>query len=536
MNQQNFDNWVRDKLTGLSVSQDADSWDSFTKKWETEADDANNGSSVTAFDRLIQDRISQLATPVTSEVWSLFEQKRATEADTPHLEEHVMDEIVYRKLRDYSIADDAGQWEKLVAKWRQQQWQSAKVIVYKSMELLIVLLLVIGGQYMLFPPMHGDDVPTVQQLNPPIATVLDSVTTAAKDSNASSAKKTASKQQSAIGIAPLTVLQNKAERLELVETPAPAILSNVSTAMVEFADQKQAPPTDDLRSRYNLSPLKTPLRPLQYRQTHLPSSTEPVEPLENRYTAAIASSQALAPVALLHPEKKRATRFGIIGLGAIDRIFTPIDHLFLIGAYDRYSPGYGGGFSIGRAFFNQRWEIETAMLYVSKRYSQQVVVSVVGGSLRNGYNVAPTPSYIEMNIVQIPLHIRYNIINTNKWNVYGLGGFSLQLILQANYDRADLGASAQFAPISLDGNIQQPIIHPSKKFNNGFLADKKFSDNRYYNYNIGLGLERFVSPRWSIFAQPTYQHTINVFNPEGIGPNEDRINTMMLLLGAKVGL
>jgi hypothetical protein len=49
--------------------------------------------------------------------------------------------------------------------------------------------------------------------------------------------------------------------------------------------------------------------------------------------------------------------------------------------------------------------------------------------------------------------------------------------------------------------------------------------------DLGLGLEKHLNGRTSIFLEQNYQH--NPFK-KSLGPNQDRINSLSLLLGTRI--
>ncbi len=65
----------------------------------------------------------------------------------------------------------------------------------------------------------------------------------------------------------------------------------------------------------------------------------------------------------------------------------------------------------------------------------------------------------------------------------------------------------------------------------GIFEGGNFRENSYLSANLGFGLERKFTYRWSLFVQPIYKHYI-LF--EGIGPNQDRIHSGSIRFGAKV--
>ena len=107
------------------------------------------------------------------------------------------------------------------------------------------------------------------------------------------------------------------------------------------------------------------------------------------------------------------------------------------------------------------------------------------------------------------------------------------MALQANYDKKQhfFGTSGSLGVTLPDGNVAVSETSSKKNFAGGILAGGSFIENRYFTANLGIGVERKFNPRWSLFSQPTYQHQLL---SQGLGPNNDRINTLSILTGARV--
>lgn len=85
-------------------------------------------------------------------------------------------------------------------------------------------------------------------------------------------------------------------------------------------------------------------------------------------------------------------------------------------------------------------------------------------------------------------------------------------------------------PSSPDDNRS---IRQEKEFPEGLFDGGSLRDNYYLTANLGLGAERFLSSKWSIFLQPNYQHYLM---SEGIGVNKDKFYTFSIYLGTKFSL
>jgi len=243
-----------------------------------------------------------------------------------------------------------------------------------------------------------------------------------------------------------------------------------------------------------------------------------VEPLET-----INSELSIIPKEIIQTEVSPTKSSFFVNMKAvsgaeINRVTSPMDLENRLLAFDRLEPGVSGGilFEFGEGI----WSFETGVIYSSKIYSPRST-SVYSGSPLNGF-FRKSMDDIHLNIINIPFDARKEILELNKLKLYGVAGVSLQVAYTANYD-------LKFDPLSGQG--------PSKVVNlsEGWLEGGSFKDNGYLTVNFGMSLERELSDRWTIFVQPTYQHTAVMFG-KGIGPDFDRIQTLSLFSGIKVNL
>jgi len=239
-----------------------------------------------------------------------------------------------------------------------------------------------------------------------------------------------------------------------------------------------------------------------------------------------------------HPlPRKRFVRVGMMGASDYNRIITPPVRVNTdIVTLDRYAIGYSGGITVG--FESGRWEVETGFIYTAKRY-YPLQVLYIEGSLKDGI-FGGGIKQTEFDIIQVPLNFRYNFLSRDRWRIYGLAGASLHLVAQANYYIADLAdytdQNQNFPPPRTGGGRnenERPEGLENQDFQQGFLEGGSLLDNSYIGVNIGAGVERYMSPRWSLFAQPTYYHSLYYPN-KGLGPVNVRIHTMSLFMGVKV--
>lgn len=233
-------------------------------------------------------------------------------------------------------------------------------------------------------------------------------------------------------------------------------------------------------------------------------------------------------------ERQTFLRIGFVGSPDYNRVITPSQELEdgSVVSYDRYSLGYSGGITIGVE--HGKWEIETGASYAARRY-QAIPTIYVTGTLRDGYTGLGLRDF-ELNTVNVPLDFRYNFLVHDKWRMYALGGASLNLILGANYYLSDF-AEISRNPNNGGGNasLDKPEPLQNKALTAGWLEGGSFWDNATLYSDFGVGLERYMTPNWSMFVQPTYRHALPLFN-DGLGPYRDRIHNFGIGMGVKVRL
>jgi len=185
---------------------------------------------------------------------------------------------------------------------------------------------------------------------------------------------------------------------------------------------------------------------------------------------------------------------------------------------DRYS--YGGGFALG--FQLRRFLVETGLSYNYVSYQQRAETNLIG-SFAKGFAEEQWED-AELNMIQIPLNIKYSFLVGKKWRMYSLTGVSLNVAATNNFSFQVEETTATRAP------IKSKIADEAASYK-GLFEGGSLYENSYLTANLGLGIERKFTYRWSLFLQPVYQH---YFLFDGLGPNQDRIYSGNVTFGAKV--
>jgi hypothetical protein len=201
-----------------------------------------------------------------------------------------------------------------------------------------------------------------------------------------------------------------------------------------------------------------------------------------------------------------------------------------INGYERVAMGYRGGLALDFSRLNSRFVYGTGLIYTAKQYD--VGYQRINGSLlrRNGLTAEELQN-IELNIVNIPVFARYNFVHKQRWAIYLQAGLSMQVAAQANYYVGLPNQLPQSGGLQLTPSRYSQILDR----NRGFLEGGSFSENSFFTGNAGLGIERSMADRWMLFAQTRYEYSLGYLSA-GLGPTQDRINTLTLETGVRVKL
>jgi hypothetical protein len=493
-------------------------------------------------DDQIRDKLNQLHVEYNPQRWEQFEElldKR--EAGTPVTTDRSLDEIVFEKMHTFLAGSRAAHWGKLAARLNEQVDVYQKLLAYKLMEAsLVLLLLLMVGQN--FPVRSAKNTPKSKQpvaLQEPNATIDNNFVhkNTANDPLASKNQPVTSPTlQPTIDITQVRPVANASNSASTKTKTTPPV------AKKYFPKHPDGSPhLTQLSLEASNIPIKAPAldENLINGNTSDLTSTTPQQ-LESFYTLKrgiltelqYQSQSAHAPniVRTLLP-RRSGWVVGMFGNGDYNQVLTPpavIAEEYREGIR-RYAPGYGGGITVGLEL--GRWEIGGGAVYSAKKYQPRPVLHI-GGNFVDGYDGEGLRS-VELNMVQLPVYFRYNFIYHNKWRAYATLGLALHVNFQTNYYYADAASFKNIYRFAQSNVNYTPEV--TTDLPGGWLDGGSLWQNGYISGNIGIGLERYITGRWSLFAQPTYHQSLNYFT-QGIGPDKDRINTMSIFTGVRVRL
>jgi hypothetical protein len=513
------------------------------------------------FDEQVRLKMSQLRPDTGMPDWDAFEGRldasEGLDAGPAQLDPREIDEAIFSKIHQYEVPYEPSHWylmESMLNEWF--TWPRY-VLRYKSMELALFLLLFITcWQYLpkKSAPLAGAAPAQNENYSVPSSPILSQLEDIQKSGVQTTVVTEERQQPGAFATTP-----DQAATSDAAAAIAKSAVENANlSAGTSITDNALVLPSATKNNLNELTPLATvfalePVRssrattielPLVGRE-HLTVQGDTQEALSVTdllpglpFEALVGPTGGLGNTKVQRIKKGPTLIVGMFGSADYNHIVVPASsEKRLAESFERAALGYGGGLSLSADF--GRLEVETGAIYAARHYPVGIVY-VRGGLLSGlwGDELRTT----ELNMLNIPLHFRYDYLQRNKWRAYVLAGGSVQVAFQTNYYTAEapqydfMPAMPAMPPPVTDGGGESEIDR-IRRNGKGWLESGSFEDNAYLTFNMGFGAERYFSERWSLFVQPVYQHSVHYFkNIDGLGPNNDQINSLSVLFGTRVRL
>ena len=489
-------------------------------------------------DRIIRERLEGLHPPYDPTHWEQLEEQLdggalddEVPAGRPAIDHKDFDAALFEKMHRYEAPYQGAHWAQMEQKLQRVFEWPALVLRYKALEAALMLLLFLGlWQYFPTTPAPTD----IQAFRIPMLPAQQQAKGTTNDENSLGQ---AAGQPSAGRVAPKNEPATTSSTTRIAELPASSNLSagDGSTITLPFLPTR-APKLKTSQGMPSSLPKELSLAGLPEQAKTQATIVAPIDHLEP--SALSYDSQWLNGVQSARAKRGTILRLGMFGNGEYSHILVPAsEDQRLSESFERAAWGYGGGLSLSMDF--GRVELGTGLVYAARRYPVGIVY--LEGSVAGGFEGDELRT-TELNIVSLPIHLRYDIVQRGKWRGYILGGAAVQVAFQTSYFTADAPPQYNFRPampIPTDGGSDgaEKAIDRIRQNGVGWFEGGSFKDNAYLTANFGFGVERFISDRWSLFAQPVYQHSFHYFkNIDGLGPNKDRINSLSVLFGTRVRL
>ena len=183
------------------------------------------------------------------------------------------------------------------------------------------------------------------------------------------------------------------------------------------------------------------------------------------------------------------------------------------------SVGYGAGLSFDIEF-GSKFGLKTALIASSKRYSLSENYEVASNSNDNiVYSVASTVR-THLVVIEVPLDVQFTFFRSDKWKIYATAGVKGNLISSRTYSGNE---KTSLNGLTLTKDIQ------NNQFNRGLMEGGSLNQNVFLSVGGGIGLERQLGDRVSIYLHPVYRHALTAV--DGI-----RIHSFNFNIGIRTSL
>ena len=508
-----------------------------------------------SFDQIIKEKLQGIQPEFEPQNWDLLEQKLETsDANTPQVDDTLVDRIVYERLFNFEVPYDASTWKLLSARLDEELNFTQQILRYKALE-LVMMLLAIFTLFQYLPDIPNN--PFEEHTTTPELEQDNLQPTASKDyvpappmslkgasENSFSNKAIHSSQE-----------QNIPEQTAEIATNE-LIQNNSALATVPPIDQllpsrlSSAETNPELPNKLSLTfsqtgRLENLMRDKEELAIPKLQSIEAFEKIATRNLALLDIAERVVQLPPIKPLRFKRSRIsvGIFGAQNYDDIATPP----LEGDEEEWTSRYSLGYSFGvNVNLEKRlWTLSLGATYNVKPY-KSAVTRLIGGNIDEGYSKINLKN-IKLELLELPLSLQYNLWSNSEWRMYMFGGPTFQFLLEGNYDAKIDNIPTPSRPIPGESpNAGNNVV---KGIAIGLLNGGTFKENFFLAGQLGFGIERRVSDKWSLFAQPSYQFPIKHWNKgfgfeleeadfqyEGIGSLREQFKTLSLILGLKVGI
>ncbi len=137
---------------------------------------------------------------------------------------------------------------------------------------------------------------------------------------------------------------------------------------------------------------------------------------------------------------------------------------------------------------------------------------------------------INYDIVSVPLRTKYHFVKNADWSLFTTAGISPEVIISAGYDEQNDFLGRRPLGSSSSGGRESSLFRSLFDFNEGVLEGGSFADNFILRANLGIGMQRNITPTLSAyFSGDLYLPLLN----KDYGPTDDTFSKYAFSFGLK---
>ena len=518
-----FDDYLRDALSNLGEDVSPGDWDSFAEKLSV-TDGLSPSKETLDFDSMIRNQMVDLEINTDANYWEAMESKIDQEINISEISDEALDLLATDNLSNLYVPYNPTHWTLLSHRLEEELNVRRKIVTYKLVEFsLMALLLLTIVQFM---PNYSN----ISAKDKSIAEAQVASSVVNLKENSTTPLKTNPKQNiNSTGLADNAIRSN--------DWPVTTVdLNNdkTTTHLVDLSGSSQIEFNELKEEHSSNKEVVTSLLLIEDIQVSNGLAVSSLTELPITISALPYHTDWSAIGLLKKFPKKVTVRLGAMSSADLNYIKTPSTSQYKDNDYQQYQLGYGGGITIDLNY--EKLTLSTGLIYRRINYYPQEEINIAG-SFANGYQ-SHIFDAVNLNLLTIPMNLQFQMNDADrKWKLHAITGASLNILALNHYNITvnNIGNSTfSFAPTtqsapSINSNPEE-IFREADIAGEGLFEGGTFERNHYFTANLGIGVERFISPRWSLFIQPVYQH--EVFG-KNLGINRDRIHTFSVQIGAK---
>jgi len=540
-----FDDFIKKGLDQLGTDLPANDWSDFSEKLS--AQELPLDDTPTSFDDLIRQQMGDLQVDSEANHWNSLESKIDAELNVPEISDEALDQLVIDEVQHLYIPYNPAHWTLMSNRLEEEFSVRRKIVKYKIAEVSLMLVLL----FTILP--YLPDYSVVDKTEKPTASIhYNTITEIVENTSIADEKLTQGTKEIPTPLIASTTHSVPEKNIVIEQTSGVSLGENPvninnATAKVNLQSIAEVvvPTTKTIVTLPISSAIATSQKEIEASITPTPISILPKEKEVNSQPALVVATLPQAETSLLEGNAdwgnigvfKKFKRSVIVKIGAvssldINKVKTPSTGRYKNNGYDQHRLGYGGGIVLDLTY--EKLTFSSGLIYRRINYTPEEMVNI-GGTFISGYQ-SHVFDAVNLNLLTIPMNFQFQMSNPGqKWKWYALTGASLNVLALNHYNVTVNNLGNTLAPSAIPipqspGANPEELYQENEVANEGLFEGGSFQRNHYFTTNFGLGVERFISPRWSLFIQPVYQ--FEVFD-KNLGPNNDRIHTFSVQIGAK---
>lgn len=519
MTNREFDRWLRDALSSVQPESIPGDWEDFVKRVEDEESGDDAG-----FDDAVRKAVATSGAGAIPD-WDRMEQM--LEADELAFDEQVKDSV-----KHYEAPYNPKTWPVLDARLAAEERTRQRLIAAKIAEIVAILFALITF-YNFFPAIKSGVIDPAEDLLRKEWKNTDQPVTSAENADA----EVVAMASTPAADAPVQSVETPVagERVNQPNTSQPAAFIAGPDASNRLQAQLLRPEIPQVVTTQDDIPVvqEMPWSDMPVMSRDFGSSTAGLQAgsIPDVSTDGRKLSQGLAMI-LPGVAKSSKVRFGMSAGADVNTLFIPEEHFYSQGRSIRFSEKeiVAGGYTAGASllFDSEKFLFETGLSYSSRQFGPDRKLFIGTSSDQHTVDF----ENITLNVISIPLYLHWKIDGKGLWRVYTIGGASMHVIANAHYDliaeNIFTSSAAPQDPMQLQNQREVQRVREH------MLDGAKFSTKGYLTAVGGLGVERYLNPRTSLFLQPMYQYQIPFFGL--IDQNGKHLRNGSLMLGTRISL